>query len=256
MEAMTPPPNLPPGRNLAGRLYNRLRRLLDLQVTSVLRELVPWLSRRTGTLLEVGCGAQPYRHHVPSHCAYVGLDWHQSGSVFGYRESGVVLFDGKTFPLRTGSVDSLFHTEVLEHVRDPGFFLGECQRVLKPHGEMFLSVPFQARYHYIPHDYWRFTPAGLELLLRRAGFENIVVLPRGSDITVAAYKLVCLCYRGLLCGRWPGKLLGLAFAPIAGTALVIGQISLCCGGGSPDDCLGYNVRATKGMDCAKEGSLV
>jgi SAM-dependent methyltransferase len=239
-EAFLPPPNLPPGKTLS----SRLRSLLDLMVASVLRGLKPWLAGLEGNVLEVGCGAQPYRHLIPNRCNYFGLDWHEAQTAFGYQAEKIVSFDGRTFPLKEGSFSNVFHTEVLEHIDAPLFFLEECYRVLKPGGRLFFSVPFQARYHYIPYDYWRFTPAGLQILLTRAGFSDWDIAPRGNDIVVAAYKLVSLGVRWLL-GKDRSMLLGLAFAPVAGLALAAGHLFLRLRVGSTDDCLGYNVRAYK-----------
>jgi len=236
---------------MASRLSYRLRSLLDLQVASVLRALKPWLAGLKGNVLEVGCGAQPYRHLIPSRCAYLGMDWHKAQTAFGYRAADVIHFDGRTFPLKEGFFDNVFHTEVLEHIDAPLRFLRECHRVLKPGGGLFFSVPFQARYHYIPHDYWRFTPAGLEILLARAGFSDWDIAPRGNDIVVAAYKVVSLGFRWLS-GKDRSLLLGLAFAPVAGLALAAGHLFLRLDVGSTDDCLGYNVRAYKPLDVPRD----
>lgn len=195
-EQFQPPPNLPPGDTLLSRFLFGARIWLDLSVCSVLSGLVPWLEKRSGTLLEVGCGAQPYRKFVPSICKYQGLDWQGSEQVFKYKINDVIYYDGINFPFPAESFDSIMHTEVLEHTQDPELFLYECARVLRTEGNMFFSVPFQARYHYIPFDYWRFTPAGLDLLLRRCGFSRWTISPRGSDISVAALKGISLGYRG------------------------------------------------------------
>lgn len=184
----------------------------------------------------------PYRRLLPAGCRYQGLDWAGAETAFGYFSREVVLFDGEAFPFPDAAFDSLFHTEVLEHVPDPTKFLAECRRVLTPRGEFFLSVPFQARFHYIPHDYWRFTPSGLRLLLDRAGFVDIDVTPRGTDLTVAAYKTASLVFR-LLRGGLRDKCLGAILAPLAGIALLIGHLSLVLDWGSHDDCLGYTVTA-------------
>jgi SAM-dependent methyltransferase len=250
-ESFPPPPNLPPGRTLASRLLYRLRPLLDLQVASVLRALKPWLASLKGKVLEVGCGAQPYRHLIPSCCVYLGLDWYLAQTAFGYQAAEVVYFDGRTFPLKEGSFDNLFHTEVLEHITAPLRFLKECHRVLKPGGRLFFSVPFQARYHHIPYDYWRFTPAGLDLLLDRAGFSDWEIAPRGNDIVVAAYKVVSLGFR-LLSSKNPSLLIGLAFTPIIGLALAAAHLSLRLKVGSTDDCLGYNVWAYKPLNIPQD----
>ena len=241
-EGLPPLSNMPPGNSLTGKLRFLLRTLLDMQVASVLRHLKPWLKKQKGTLLEVGCGAQPYRHLVPEACRYTGLDWEHAEANFNYRLPDTVYYDGERFPFVDNSFDNLFHTEVLEHIYQPGQFLAECRRVLKPEGTMFFTVPFQARYHYIPHDFFRYTPAALERILTEAGFRNIEIRPRGSDITVAAYKNISVIYRWLQSGP-VGMISGALLLPVAVPALIIGNLSLYRVMGSSDDCLGYTVTA-------------
>ncbi len=66
---------------------------------------------------------------------------------------------GKIWPVDDASVDLAFATETLEHVDDPAQFLSEAYRVLRPGGRLILTVPFSARWHFVPYDYWRYTPA-------------------------------------------------------------------------------------------------
>ncbi|MBF0611602.1 MAG: methyltransferase domain-containing protein [Magnetococcales bacterium] len=243
VEVFPSPPNRPPGKTISSKLLFFLRRVLDFQVQSVLLALTPWLAKREGLLLEVGCGAQPYRHLVHESCRYLCLDWVGAMSQFGYRAPQSVLFDGGEFPFQNGVFDGIFHTEVLEHVWDCRRFLSECRRVLKPGGVMFLSVPFQARYHYIPHDYWRFTPSALNRLLEESGFQKICVQPRGTDITVAAYKVITLFYRWASSGSMAKITLSLVMSPLLLLCLFVGHFSLFGKLGSPDDTLGYIVTA-------------
>ena len=221
-----------------------MRLVLDLQVCTVVGDCAPWLRRRQGTLLEVGCGDQPYRHFVGSSCAYVGLDLAHGDATFGTGSvDGVAHYAGGTFPHPDGAFDSVFHTETLEHVVDPAGFLHECARVLRPGGETCFTVPFQARFHYIPHDYWRFTPAALAMLMERAGFEEVRVSARGTDVVVACAKVLGVCYRLGLARPLVVPLLG----PMIGAAVVLAHAALRFGWGSPDDCLGYTVTARRGV---------
>jgi len=43
-----------------------------------------------------------------------------------------------------------------------------------------MTVPFSARWHFIPARYWRFTPSGLNIVLSNAGFTTIEVFARGK----------------------------------------------------------------------------
>ena len=57
---------------------------------------------------------------------------------------------------------------------------------------LLLTIPFAARWHFIPYDYWRFTPSSLNHLLTAAGFHSVRVYARGNACTVACYKVMTL----------------------------------------------------------------
>jgi SAM-dependent methyltransferase len=70
-------------------------------------------------------------------------------------------------PLADHSVGCVIALSTFEHVQR--FWLGfeELIRVLRPDGMLVISCPFHFHIHDYPSDYWRFTPAALELLLER-----------------------------------------------------------------------------------------
>lgn len=72
-------------------------------------------------------------------------------------------------PLAEDSVDVVFSNQVLEHLRFPWLLPPEIRRVLKPGGLCLISTVFAYRYHPYPEDYWRFTTAGLGLLMDGIG---------------------------------------------------------------------------------------
>ncbi len=226
-----------------------MRRIFDLQVASVYRGIQPLIQqeirKKRGKVLDVGCGAMPYRNLFPDTWAYKGIDIDSADDQFGYSEERVVHYDGVTFPVPDGFVDIVFHSEVIEHVLNIKQFLSECRRVLSKDGVMIFTVPFQARYHYIPNDYWRFTPAGLQELLEKSGFVRIRIIPRSTDICVAAYKVLTVGYRLFFSRCWWRVLLAMVFAPVWVVSLIVGQFSLHLDAGSADDCLGYLVTCRK-----------
>lgn len=59
---------------------------------------------------------------------------------------------------------------VLEHVANPFDVFDGLYDALKTGGLLILSTVFSFRYHPAPLDYWRFTPACLQMLAERAGF--------------------------------------------------------------------------------------
>ncbi|HZZ43701.1 MAG TPA: class I SAM-dependent methyltransferase [Tepidisphaeraceae bacterium] len=245
------PPLLSPGDSAFAKFSAAVRRFLDFQAGSIWRDMAAILPRATGRLLDVGCGAQPYRLLLPKSVEYLGIDTADAQSHFGYAQPDTRYFaaDGP-WPVASGEIDVCLATETMEHVPDPAEFLREAARCVKPKGMLILTVPFAARWHFIPHDYWRYTPASLARLLGNAGFENIRVYARGNAVTVACYKSMAIILSLILSPapiavRFFRLVLGLVLAPGAVPLCVLANLSLFGRGG--DDCLGYTVLADRGL---------
>lgn len=82
--------------------------------------------------------------------------------------------------------------QVLEHVPDPAAAVAELHRVIKPGGFLVISVPHLSRQHELPHDYFRFTPAGLKRLLSDAGYQSISVQTYGGVFTFMHHQFSTL----------------------------------------------------------------
>lgn len=232
------------------RALAALRRMLDLQGGSIWRDLRVLLPYVRGAALDVGCGAQPYRYLFGPQIKYFGIDTLESKAHFGYKLPDVRYFSGDSWPVEDSSMDFVLCTETMEHVLAPETLLQEVFRCLVSKGTVLLTVPFAARWHFIPHDYWRFTPSGLERLLSRAGFINVRVYARGNAATVACYKMMALILRMAFPQNtsWPVRsiiqIISLPFVPALLLLAAFGRVSLWGNGG--DDCLGYTVLAEKG----------
>jgi len=186
------PPIFRPDGGVAASIVAVVRRILDLQAGSIWGDLKTLPPHCQGTVLDVGCGAQPYRSLLLPAVRYIGIDRAAAGEEFGYRVPDTRYYDGTVWPIDDASIDTVMATETLEHVVRPEGFLAAAGRVLKPGGWLLLTVPFAARWHYIPYDYWRFTPSGLASLLDDAGFGRPMVYARGNEVTVACYKVMAL----------------------------------------------------------------
>ena len=116
-----------------------------------------------GTVLDYGCGGQPYRSLIELLGAhYVGADVEAAAGV----ALDLLIERGCRSHSPTRASSTVVSTQVLEHVADPDQYLSECRRLLKPDGRLVISVPMQWRHHEIPHDYRRYTRFGLEHPLR------------------------------------------------------------------------------------------
>lgn len=66
--------------------------------------------------------------------------------------------------LDAGSFDVIFICEVLEHVRSPFAAVEGLKHLLRPSGSLILTTPFIFPLHARPHDYFRYTKYGLQML--------------------------------------------------------------------------------------------
>lgn len=65
------------------------------------------------------------------------------------------------------SFNAIVCWSVLEHVPEPHIAVDEMFRVLKPGGLIWVQLPFLFPYHGAPQDYWRVTPNGLRMWMRK-----------------------------------------------------------------------------------------
>jgi SAM-dependent methyltransferase len=238
------PPAFRPPRTRWDRLLAAGRRSLDLQAASAWQDLKVELADAHGDVLDVGAGAQPYRPLLPGDARYRAIDVAAAGDAFGYDVPDTQYFEGDRWPVEDGSIDVVLATETLEHVPDPPAFLAEARRVLRPGGRIILTVPFAARWHYIPHDYWRYTPSSLLNLLEGAGFGDVVVHARGNEVTVACYKLMALALPALFPpggGVTPRRIAAGLTLPLVVPLALVAHASMRGDGGA--DCLGWTATA-------------
>lgn len=73
-------------------------------------------------------------------------------------------------PFENDSFDALVSDQVLEHIEgDPFTAVAESFRVVKPGGLVVHTSCFMTPAHGSPGDFWRFTPAGLAMLVKPYG---------------------------------------------------------------------------------------
>lgn len=102
--------------------------------------------------------------------------------------------------LPEAAYDTIIFTQVLQFLGEPGTALRTLWASLRPGGTMLVTVPCLSRLDVLEHqldqrpatghDLWRWTPAGLEIALRRAmpGAE-IEVEPVGNVLTALAFTM-------------------------------------------------------------------
>jgi len=127
-----------------------------------------------GRVVDLGCGTAPYKNDILKVAKeYIGVDWENSF----HDQSHVDIFANlcEPLPLEDQFADTVVSFQVLEHLPEPYVFLKEAHRILSPDGTIIITVPFMWHVHEAPHDYYRFTRHGLEYLLNKAGFVEIII---------------------------------------------------------------------------------
>jgi ubiquinone/menaquinone biosynthesis C-methylase UbiE len=222
------------------RFYIRL--ILDLQVISVYRYMKQFLKTTQGNLLDLGCGESPYRFLVnESTTKYHGVDI-ADAEKFDYLRTDITHFDGKKIPFGDNYFDAIVCTEVVEHVLEYQTLIDDVYRVLKPNGTALFTIPWSARYHYIPYDYFRYTPSTLKEMFKN--FQSVQIEPRGTDVTAIASKLTVLFFRNVFPQtkwRYIFSALWLLLTPLIILAVLFGQLSLLTKFGSDLDPIGYTI---------------
>jgi len=245
-ERFRPPPHAAPD-TLVDKIIYAARLVVDFQFSTIHRHMRRFLPTLSGRVVDIGAGGSPFRHLLRADATeYVGLDIHDAER-FGYANANILRFDGTHIPFATESVDHFVCTEVLEHVEDPVPLLREMHRILRSGGRGVITVPWSARYHYIPHDFHRFTPSRLTSMLSM--FSAVSIEPRGTDLTTIVSKLV-VAYARLLTPRRRAALLGtlapaILLAPLLGLLIIWGHLSVLLKLGSTDDPLGYSMWVQK-----------
>lgn len=89
---------------------------------------------------------------------YVGVDMRAGNGVD-------MVASVERLPYADASVGTVLALSTFEHVQRFWRGFDEIHRVLRPDGAVLVAMPFYFHIHAFPHDYWRFTPEALELLL-------------------------------------------------------------------------------------------
>lgn len=124
-----------------------------------------------GRLLDFGCGNKPYRELINVD-QYIGLDIEESGHNHD-NEDIDVYYEGKIIPFDEKYFDSVFTSEVFEHVFELDHILKEINRVCKIDGHILITVPFVWNEHEVPYDFARYTSFGIHHILQVNGFEVV-----------------------------------------------------------------------------------
>ncbi len=142
--------------------------------------------RLDGKLLDFGCGRKPYRN-LFNVKEYIGLDIEVSGH--DHKESEIdVFYDGKVIPFDDNTFDSVFCSEVLEHVFNLDDVLKEINRVMKVKGQLLVTIPFAWGEHEQPFDFARYTSFAAKDIFERNGFD-VIEINKSNHFAEALFQM-------------------------------------------------------------------
>jgi SAM-dependent methyltransferase len=157
-----------------------IRRGLYLKIKLYCHEL-------TGRLLDFGCGEKPYQFLFSNVKEYIGMDYEGEGHSHE-NENIDVFYDGRNIPFPDAYFDSVFSSEVFEHLFNLEELLPEIKRVMKSKAKILITCPFVWNEHEAPVDYARYTQFALKHLFEKNGFK-ILVQDKSGDFTSALYQM-------------------------------------------------------------------
>jgi SAM-dependent methyltransferase len=120
------------------------------------------------TVLDFGCGDRPYEPLIRAR----GFDY-LGGDLDGNPD--ILVQPGTPLTRTDASCAGVVSFQVLEHVWDTDWYLGECHRVIEPGGWLLLSTHGVWPYHPHPTDYRRWTGEGLRRELEKHRFDVVSV---------------------------------------------------------------------------------
>ncbi len=111
---------------------------------------------------DIGSGHNKYSDRV------IGID-------ILFRDDVDVCGNLYALPLADDSLDGVVIRGVLEHIEFPQRAVAELERVLRPGGRIYASIPFMQAYHPSPGDFQRYTIDGIRRLFARFECESCTI---------------------------------------------------------------------------------
>lgn len=166
------------------------------------RALLPALNRHgpaiTGAVLDLGCGASPWRAFFPNATRFVRMDRYAADP------DVIVIDDIFHIPAESGAFQAVILSRMLGDIPDQPALMRELARLLAPGGRLLVYEAISYPQHDLPHDYWRVLPAGLKWAAEHAGLRVDELVYCGGYATQLAVQLNTFVI-GDLGGSWFAK---------------------------------------------------
>lgn len=153
--------------------------------SQVLYEITEYALKKycKGIALDVGAGRLSYKELILKYAEeYKSSDFKKTNQNLDY------VVDAQDMKgIKANQFDTVFCSQVLEHIPEPQKALNEMNRVLKKDGKAIITVPFLGYLHNEPHDFFRYTKHSLRFMSKKAGFEVLELKEVGGLFTFLGY---------------------------------------------------------------------
>ncbi|MCB9265955.1 MAG: methyltransferase domain-containing protein [Lewinellaceae bacterium] len=106
------------------------------------------------SILDVGCGnAWVAGYFCPKGKTVCSMDIstrnpQRAIEKYPFGHHYAVVADAYRLPFREGAFDCIIASEIIEHVPDPGAFIGSLLKVLRPGGQLIITTPYNEKLQY------------------------------------------------------------------------------------------------------------
>lgn len=125
------------------KIYNPGKKILLYRLNPIIKKIP-----NKGTVVDIGCGTGDLVRYLANYYKrlnFIGIEVH--GPTLNYAKqykqgnTRYLNSDGRKLPLRDGSVDLIYASEVIEHVDDDIIFLKEVHKALKKNSLFIFTTP-------------------------------------------------------------------------------------------------------------------
>jgi SAM-dependent methyltransferase len=131
-----------------------------------------------GSILDFGCGTAPYIDIYREKTSKITLS--DITKKINFESDFIVSNGNASLEFQNQEFDTIFCSEVLEHISNPFNLMNEFSRILKSQGTLIVTCPFIYPMHEIPNDFWRITPYAMKHLAEMNSFTITQVIQVGN----------------------------------------------------------------------------
>lgn len=95
----------------------------------------------------------------------------------------------KNLKLKNNFYNLIIIPNLMHHIYDGKLLLDQCYKALKKNGVIYIFEPLVRELHQMPDDYFRYTPYGLNEILKEIGFKRTSHKLCGGPFSAALYCL-------------------------------------------------------------------